>query len=60
MTELEGRLDQEFIIYVTGFGKTNHVRTRIEIHFIAYYNSHTQALYRHSDTTAIDKNLSKN
>jgi len=41
--------------YLTGFGKTGHVRTRIEIHFIAYYNSHTQALSRHSDTIAIDK-----
>jgi len=40
---------------VTGFGKTDHVRTRIEINFIACYNSHTQALSRHSDTTAIDK-----
>jgi len=42
---------------VTGFGKTDHVRTRIEIHFIACYNSHTQALSRHSDTTAIDKKV---
>jgi len=32
-----------------------HVCTRIKIHFIAYYNSHTQALSRHSDTIAIDK-----
>jgi len=38
---------------VTGFGKTSHVCTRIEIHFIACYNSHTQALSRHSDTIAI-------
>ena len=36
-----------FSIYVTGFGKTGHVRTRIAIHFIACYNSHTQALSRH-------------
>jgi len=42
---------------VTGFGKTVHVRTRIEIHFIAYYNSHTQALPRHSNKTAIDKKV---
>jgi len=42
---------------VTGFGKTGHVRTRIEIHFIACYNSHTQALSRHSGTTAIDKEV---
>jgi len=42
---------------VTGFGKTDHVRTRIEIHFIACYNSHTQALSKHSDTTAIDKKV---
>jgi len=24
--------------YVTGYGKTVPIRTRIEIHFIAYYN----------------------
>jgi len=42
---------------VTGFGKTIPVRTRIEIHFIAYYNSHIQALSRHSDTIAIDKKV---
>jgi len=40
---------------VTGFGKTNLVCTRIEIHFIAFYNSHIQALSIHSDTIAIDK-----
>ena len=40
---------------MTGFGKMGHVCTRIKIHFIAYYNSHTQALSRHSDTIAIDK-----
>jgi len=43
-------------IIVTGFGKTVPVRTRIEI-FIAYYNSHTQALSRHSDTIARDKKV---
>jgi len=43
--------------YVTGFGKTDHVCTRIEIHFIAYYNSHTQALSRYSDTIATDKKV---
>jgi len=42
---------------VTGFGKTDHVCTRIETHFIACYNSHTPALSRHSDTTAIDKKV---
>jgi len=42
---------------VTGFGKTVSTRTRIEIHFIAYYNSHTQGLSRHSDTVAIDKKV---
>jgi len=47
----------EQLLYVTGFGKTDHVRTRIEIHFIACYNSHTQALSRHSDTIAIDKKV---
>jgi len=38
---------------MTGFGKTVLVHTRIEIQFIAYYNSHTQALSRHSNTIAI-------
>jgi len=42
------------ITYVTGFGKTVPVCTRIEIHFIAYYNSHTQGLSRYSGTIAID------
>jgi len=42
---------------VTGFGKTIPVRTRIEIHFIAYYNSCTQELSRHSDTIVIDKKV---
>jgi len=45
------------VTYVTGFEKTFHVHTRIEIHFIAYYNSHTQALSRHSDAIAIDKQV---
>jgi len=40
---------------VTGFGKTDHACTRIEILFIACYNSHTQALSTHSDTIDIDK-----
>jgi len=45
--------------YVTGFGKTDHVCTRIEIHFIAYYNCHTQTpyMYRHGDTIATDKKV---
>jgi len=43
--------------YVTGFEKTVPVHTRIEIHFIAFYNSHTQGLSRHSDTIAIDKKV---
>jgi len=42
---------------VTGFGKMGCVHTRIVIHFIAYYDSHTQALPRHSDTIAIDKKV---
>jgi len=33
---------------VTGFVKTLHVHTRIEIHFIAFYNSHTHALSRYN------------
>jgi len=35
----------KIILYVAGFGKIVPVHTRIKIHFIAYYNSHTQALY---------------
>jgi len=42
---------------VTGFGKTVPVCTRIEIHFVAYYNSRTQGLSRHSDKIAIDKKV---
>ena len=45
------------LIIVTGFGKTVPIRTRIEIHFIAYYNSHTQGLSRYSYTIAIDKKI---
>jgi len=45
------------ILYVTGFGKAIPVCARIEIHFIAYYNSHTLGLSRHSDTIAIDKKV---
>jgi len=45
------------VVYVTGFIKTVPVCTRIEIHFIAYNNSHTQALSRLSDTIAIDKKV---
>jgi len=44
---------EDIKLFVTGFGKTVPVRTKIEIHFIAYYNSHTQALSRHSDTIEI-------
>jgi len=33
--------------------KTLHVHTRIEIYFIAYCNSHTCALSRHSNKTVI-------
>jgi len=36
-------------MYVTGFAKTLHIHTRIEIHFIAYYNSRVHALSRHSN-----------
>jgi len=43
-------------IYVTGFAKTLHTH-KIEIYFIAYYNSHTCALSRHSNKTAIDKQV---
>jgi len=34
-----------------------YVCTRIKIHFIAYYNSQTQAPPRHSDTIAINKKV---
>jgi len=42
---------------VIGFAKTLQVRTRIEIHFIAYCNSHTRALSRHNNKTGIDKQV---
>jgi len=42
---------------VTGFGKTIPACIRIEIHFIAYYNSHTQGLSRYSHTIAVDKKV---
>jgi len=42
-------------LIVTGFEKIVHVRTRIEIHFIAYHNNHTCALSRHNNKTGIDK-----
>jgi len=44
-------------IIVTGFAKTLHVCTRIEIHFIAYCNSHTRALSRHNNKTGIHKQV---
>jgi len=37
--------------------KTLHFHTRIEIHFIAYCNSHTHALSRHNNKTGIDKQV---
>jgi len=46
-----------WIIYVTGFEKTVYVHTRIEIHLIAYCNSHTRTLSRHNNKTGIDKQL---
>jgi len=42
------------VIIVTGFAKTLHVRTKIEILFVAFYNSHTHSLSKHSNKTAID------
>jgi len=42
---------------VTGFEKPIHVRTRIEIHFISYCNSHTGTLSRHNNKTGIDKQV---
>jgi len=50
-----GAIEKVMKIYVTGFAKTLHVCTRIEIHFIAYYNSHTRALSRHNSKTGIDE-----
>jgi len=44
--------------YVTEFAKTLHIHTRIEIHFVAYFNSHTSALSRHrNNKTGIDKQV---
>jgi len=43
--------------YVIEFEKTIHVCTRIEIHLIAYCNSHTCALSRHNSKTGIDKQV---
>ena len=40
-------------LYVTGSGKTDHVRTRIEIHFITGYHSHTNALSFPTDTPVL-------
>jgi len=42
---------------MTGFAKTLHVHTRIEIHFIAYCDSHTCELSRHNNKTGIDKQV---
>jgi len=42
---------------VTGFAKTLHLCTRIEIHFIACCNSHTCALFRHNNKTGVDKQV---
>jgi len=42
---------------VTGFVKTLHVCTRIEIHFIVYCKSYTHVLSRHNDKTGIDKQV---
>jgi len=44
-------------VYESGIGKIVPVRTRLEIYFIVYYNSHTQGLSRYSDTIAIDKKV---
>jgi len=44
---------------VTGFAKTIHVSTRIEIHFIAYCNRYTHALSRHNNKTGIDNTAKK-
>jgi len=41
-------------VCVNGFAKILQLRTRIEIHFIAHYNNHTQGLSRHSDTISIE------
>jgi len=46
---------ESLVIYVTGFEKTVHVRTRIEIHLIAYCNSHTRVLSRHNNKIGLYK-----
>jgi len=42
---------------VTGFAKILHACTKIEIHFIAYCNSHTRALSKYNNKTGIDKQV---
>jgi len=39
---------------MTEFGETVPVHMKIDLHFISYYNSYTQALSGHSDTIAIN------
>jgi len=51
------KLENDIIANVTGFEKTLHVRTRIEIYFIAYCNSHTCALSRHNNKSGINKQV---
>jgi len=55
--ELVAQINKHTIKYVTGFVKTLHVCKRIEIHFIAYCNSHTHALSKHNNKTGIDKQV---
>ena len=44
-------------VYVTGSTKTSHVRTKIEIHFIAQDYSYTQEVSMHSVSTPISVGL---
>jgi len=45
------------VVHVNGFVKILHVHTRIEIHFIAYRNSHTFALSKRNNKTGINKQV---
>ena len=45
------------VTYVTGFAKTQHNVARTEIHFIAWHESHTLALSRHTDDRTKDNQV---
>ena len=45
------------VYYVTGFAKTRHNSAWTEIHFIAWHESHTLGLSRHTDDRAKDNQV---